>query len=108
MRVPRWVHRIRVFFGGWFWGPCAHCGFMFGGHEWGRVIDTSPHESSIPDGFTASSGIAICPRCTRSGVGCQAWAALGRYHFGCGFAPLPEKPDAVVLRRISLEGEWTP
>ena len=33
MKKPRFIERIRAFYGGYFWLPCPVCGKMFGGHE---------------------------------------------------------------------------
>jgi hypothetical protein len=33
MGLPRFVHRVRAFAGGYFWLPCPQCGRPFGGHE---------------------------------------------------------------------------
>lgn len=33
MTLPRWLHRLYAWAGGYFWLPCPHCGRHFGGHE---------------------------------------------------------------------------
>jgi len=51
--LPRWVHRLRAHFGGYFWLPCPICGRRFGGHEWKGVILW----------VSASMGWAACQAC---------------------------------------------
>lgn len=36
MTTPRWIERLRAFFGGYFWMPCPLCERYFGGHEEGN------------------------------------------------------------------------
>jgi hypothetical protein len=85
MMIPRWMHHVRALLGGYLWVPCAHCGYMFGGHEW----DTEgPHLGSVPN---EAGHRALCRVCVRSGVGCRAWAARGQVHVECEF--LPSLPD---------------
>lgn len=64
----KWLHRLYAFFGGYFWLPCPLCGDHFGGHQW-RDYDGLSADIDDPSGPEPSSGLAICPRCTRAGRG---------------------------------------
>jgi hypothetical protein len=64
-RLPRWMHWLYAWLGGYFWLPCPLCGRYSGGHEW-RDINGLP--SSIP-GDRPGTSHGICPACTRAGRG---------------------------------------
>lgn len=66
----RYLHRAWASLFGYFWLPCSHCGEPFGGHQW---RNRGGHFSDIPREWTGMGGKAICPACTRRGVGCRAW-----------------------------------
>ena len=73
------LHRLYASLLGYFWRPCPRCGREFGGHQW---RERGGHLADIPVDDHVMRGTAICPRCTRAGVGCRAWA--GRLaHPGC-------------------------
>lgn len=80
MRAPRWFRRRWAWAGGYFWRACPVCSEEFGGQEW---RDRDGHVSTIPKdaGLTlltgVLTGIAICPTCTRQGVGDATWADVG-------------------------------
>ena len=77
MKRPRWWQRFRAAVGGYFWLPCPSCGRMFGGHEWENVDDqiaNIPVERRVNNGVLVfERGLAICPDCTKAGVGTRAW-----------------------------------
>jgi len=52
--MPRWLHKIRAFLGGYFWLDCDLCGEKFGGHESHRCesLMSSP-----------GLGTLTCPNC---------------------------------------------
>jgi hypothetical protein len=64
--IPRRAHQLYAWLAGWFWTPCPLCGAKFGGHEW-RDIDGKPSVIPVPD--KPGTGTAICPACTRAGLG---------------------------------------
>lgn len=53
IRLPRIIHRLYAFFGGYFWSDCSICGRMFGGHE---AADTSLMHSR-------HDGELVCKNC---------------------------------------------
>ena len=57
MKRPRWIERLRAFFGGYFWLPCPICRRNFGGHEkgLGRLMTSG------------CGGSATCPDCAEEG-----------------------------------------
>ena len=94
--IPRLAHRLYATVFGYFWVPCRTCGAYFGGHEW---RDRDGHIAELPTDSTGHSGVAICPACTRLGVGCRARYPI-RVHVGCeylpshGFRPGPQSEGA--------------
>ena len=70
----RLLHKLYALVTGYFWIPCPHCGEMFGGHEW-RLYDNRRDTIPASPGGNSLSGTAICPACTRAGVGDRAWGA---------------------------------
>ena len=100
LKAMRLLARLHAALSGQFWLPCHGCGRMYGGHEW-SIIDG--HFKVIPVGDQRASvrrAKGICPACTRSGVGCRAYAAWGTYHFGCRFAE-PDIDDPAQLARLA-------
>jgi hypothetical protein len=71
MSINRVLHNWYAFLLGYFWLPCPLCGREFGGHEW---KDRDGRSSVIPDpNGGPSTGIAVCPDCTRAGKGSTEW-----------------------------------
>jgi hypothetical protein len=74
-RLPRWMHHAYAWALRYFWLPCHLCGRHFGGHEW-RDIDGRSSSVDVV-GLKGVDGIyhtvirptAICPSCTREGLG---------------------------------------
>ena len=92
MRAPRWVHRIRAWYGGYFWLPCTNCGRYGGGHEW--RLSPNGHFNSVwgwSKDPVAPRPVqwGICQACTEAGVGCRSHAEAGWHHEDCEFAPAP-------------------
>lgn len=86
--VRRLAGRLYARCAGYFWLPCPSCGEYFGGHERAR----SGHLDSVPHMYVSNrpaGGVAICPRCTRQGVGCRAHAKRGMYHGDCMIVTVP-------------------
>jgi hypothetical protein len=75
--IPRGLHKFWAELRGKFWTPCPQCGEYFGGHEWTtRREDKGGHIATLwapPD----EPRRAICPACTRAGVGCLSHARHG-------------------------------
>lgn len=69
----RWWNKFYARYAGYFWADCPVCGRMFGGHEW--ETENRPHRSSLPTLIEKNHtvGTAICPDCTKLGVGDRAW-----------------------------------
>lgn len=53
----RFLNKIYASIKGYFWLPCPICGEMFGGHEWGGSLMTTPY-----------SGKGVCPDCKGKAV----------------------------------------
>lgn len=84
MRLPRALHRFWAELTGRFWIACPSCGTEFGGHEWRtNAEDHGGHITTIMGADGAAQ--AICPTCTRQGVGCVSHHAHGRSHAQCPF-----------------------
>ncbi len=72
--LPRWMHRLRAWAGGYFWLPCPLCRRPFGGHEW-RSTAGKPASIPAPDvchcghEHAPNTNVGICPACTRAGRG---------------------------------------
>lgn len=83
--IPRGLHKFWAEIRGKFWAACPSCGEFFGGHEWlTHSEDRGGHIATLwapPD----QPRPAICPACTRRGVGCLSYAANGYRHPGCPY-----------------------
>lgn len=53
---------------------CALCGRLFA--SW-RQRPVDGHEPTLPPVLPDDHAAALCPRCTRTGVGCSAWNTIG-------------------------------
>lgn len=71
-RLPRWMHCLYAWIARYFWGPCPLCNRPFGGHEW---KDRNGLSSTITTEVRKKgrTGKAICPACTRAGLGDASW-----------------------------------
>lgn len=68
------MSRLRAFLTGTFWTPCPVCDRPFGGYQW---RDYDGHICAIPNlGPARGSYRAICPACTRTGIGCAVYPSL--------------------------------
>lgn len=66
--LARWIHHAYAALRAFFWIPCPLCGRKFGGHEW-RDRDGYPSLIPKPEPAEGGSYTAICPACTRAGLG---------------------------------------
>lgn len=53
--APRWLHKAYAHAMGYFWLPCALCGYESGGHEWG--------DDATDLNYMAGCGKGVCPNC---------------------------------------------
>lgn len=62
------MSRLRAYLTSTFWLSCPVCHYMHGGYQW---RDRNGHLPAIPI-VGRTNGVAICPTCTKQGVGCYA------------------------------------
>lgn len=86
MRLPRWMHQVYAVMSGRAWTPCPACDRPFGAHEW-LATKEAQHGGHIATVWDPEKhlGEAICPDCTRAGVGCLSHFEVGRVHAGCPY-----------------------